>query len=90
MFGCEAMSPSIHVDVSLTNNIHTNTAAEQVHPLMAAALLGGSAPPAGQRACIAAKTAQERPEKLGKELKVSTWPPDSPDLNPIELPWDAV
>ena len=59
MFGCEAMSPSINVDVSLTNTSHPNTAADQVHALMAAALLGGSAPPAGKHACNTAKTAQE-------------------------------
>lgn len=45
MFCCETMSPSIHVDVSLTNTSHPNTAADRVHPLMAAALLDGSAPP---------------------------------------------
>ena len=90
MFGCETISPSTHVDVSSTNTNHPNTAADRVHPVMAAALLDGSAPPAGQCACNTAKTAQERPEERGKELEVSTWPPDSPDLNPTELPLDAV
>ena len=87
MFGCETMNPSTH---ALTNTSHPNTAAAQVHALMAAALLDGSAPPAGQCACNSVKTAQERPKERGKELKVSTWPPDSPDFNPTELPLDAV
>ena len=39
------MSPGIYVDVSLTDTSHPNTAADQIHPLMAAALLDGSAPP---------------------------------------------
>ena len=64
--------------------MHSNTAADRVHLLMANTLLSGSGPPAGQCSCITAKTAQERPEERDKDLKVSTWPLNSPDLKPTE------
>lgn len=33
--------------------------------------------------CYTTKTAQEQPEEHGKELKMSTWPQDSPSPNLI-------
>ena len=56
---------------------------------MAKTLPDGSDRPAGQRSCITVKAAQERPEEHDEELKVSTWPLDSPDLTPPERPLDV-
>ena len=84
----ETLSPGVHVDASLTSIIHSNIVADQVHPLMATALLDSSAPPAGQCSCSTAETAQEWSDEPDKELKALNWPLNSLDLKPVEHLWD--
>ena len=72
------------MDASLTGIIHPNMVADQVHLLMATALLHGSAPPAGQCTCITTETAQEWSDEPDKELKVLNWPLNSSDPKPVE------
>ena len=59
-----------------------NTPSWQQHSLMAVV------PPAGQFALGHNKTVEEWPQEHDTELKVSTWPPNSPDPNPIKYQWD--
>ena len=86
---CKLLSPGIYVDISLSSIIHPNMVADQVHPLMAAALLVGSGPPAGQCTCNTAGKAQEWSDEPDKELKVLNWPLNSSDPRPVDHLWDV-
>lgn len=62
--------------------LHSNTIADQTHPLMAMAL-----PQQDNALYHTVKT--NGSSNVKKEPKVSSWPPNSPDPHLIQHPWDA-
>ncbi|KAF7642467.1 hypothetical protein LDENG_00257450, partial [Lucifuga dentata] len=66
-------------------------AADQVQPFMAAVFPDGTGPFQQDNApCHAVNIVQEWFEEHDKELQVLTWPPNSPDFNPIQHLWDVL
>ncbi|KAF7641348.1 hypothetical protein LDENG_00283840, partial [Lucifuga dentata] len=77
----------IHVDVTLTRTTYLNIAADQVHHFMVTVFPNGNGLFQQDNApWHTAKIVQEwfEDQEHDKEFKVLTWPPNSPDLSPIQ------
>ena len=85
MFSWETLGPAIYVDVTLKHTIYLSIVADHEHPFMETVFPEGCGLFQQDNAlCLKAKMGQEWFKAHSNEFEVSTWPPNSPDLNPIE------
>ena len=90
-FGWENLSPSIHADATVTHTAYLKIVAEHIHTFTAMVFPDGSGLfQQDNTSCRAAKIVQEWFEEHDKEFKVLPCPPNSPDLNLMEHPWDVL
>lgn len=91
MFCWETLGPVVHVDDTLTQNSYINVLADHVHPFMNSVFPDGSGYfQQDSTTCCTSDSVQEWFEEHDDEFKELTWPPDSPDLNPMEQLWDVL
>ncbi|KAK3519432.1 hypothetical protein QTP70_027864, partial [Hemibagrus guttatus] len=91
MFCWETLGPAIHVDVTLTRNTYLSIAADHVHPFMEMVFPDGCGLfQQDNEPFHKPKMVQEWFDEHNNQFKVLTWPPNSPDLSPIEYLWDVL
>uniref|UniRef100_A0A8C4NKQ7 Tc1-like transposase DDE domain-containing protein n=1 Tax=Eptatretus burgeri TaxID=7764 RepID=A0A8C4NKQ7_EPTBU len=91
MFCWKTLGLPIHVDVNLTRVTNLTIVAEQVYPFMAMVFPDGSGPFQQENApCHTAHIVREWFEEHDEVFTVLPWPPNPPDLNPIEILWDVL
>jgi len=77
----ETLDPVIHVDINLTFATYLNIVADLVHPFLRMVFLGGSAIFQQENAHYSHCS---RMVEHDEKFKMLPWPPNSPELNPIE------
>ncbi|KAK3566845.1 hypothetical protein QTP86_004548 [Hemibagrus guttatus] len=86
MFCWETLGHAIHVDVTLTRTTYLSIAADHVHPFMETVFPDGCGLFQQDNApCHKAEMVQEWFDEHNNMFEVFTWPPNSPDLNAIQV-----
>ncbi len=81
MFSWDTLGPIIQTAQSLTAVRYRNIVADQVHPFTATVFLAGDS---HYQRDNAARIVKERFEEHDNKFMLMPWPPNSPDMNPIE------
>ncbi|KAK3516948.1 hypothetical protein QTP70_028239, partial [Hemibagrus guttatus] len=91
MFCWETLGPADHVDVTLTCTTYLCIVVEHVYPFMETVFPDGCGVfQQDNVACPKAKIIQEWFDECNNQFEVLTWPPNSPDFNPIKHLWDVL
>lgn len=89
MFSWETFGPGHSSECHIDTHQPPKHCRRSSTPSLAMALPDGSGLSQQDVSRHTTNTAQEWPEEHHKDLKVSAWPPNSPEPNPIEHLWDV-
>ncbi|GBL77197.1 Transposable element Tc1 transposase [Araneus ventricosus] len=90
-FSWAALGPVLVVEQAMKAANYLNITADQLHPYMAFVFPTGSGIFQQDNApCQKARIVLEWFEEHTDEFHLMSWPPNSPDLNPMEHIWDAM